>query len=158
MQRHVRDVGLERLTDALADELDQGVELEPCRERLADAVHGGQLGHALARLVDEPCVVERDAEAAGQRRQEPLVVLVEGMRAVDVLERDDARGTPTDDERDEECGHHRLAAQDNWVAVAFGRARDVVLDHQRLPRLHDVLAEADQRIGCSSRRSPRSIT
>ena len=65
MQRHVRDVGLERLTDALADELDQGVELELCRERLADAVHGGELGDALARLVDQPRVLERDAQAAG---------------------------------------------------------------------------------------------
>ena len=101
VERDVGDVGVEGLADALADELDQRVELELGRERLADAVHGRQLGDALARLVDEPRVLERDAEAAGQRRQEPLVVLVERVLAVEVLERDDARRPPADDERDE---------------------------------------------------------
>ena len=80
VQRHIRDVGLERLPHALADELDQRVEIELRRERLPDAVHRRQLGHALPGLVDEPSVVERDAEAAGQRRQQPLVVLGEGVR------------------------------------------------------------------------------
>ncbi len=145
VQGHVRDVGLERRTDALADELDQGVELEPCCERLADAVHGGQLCHALAGLVNEPRVVERDAEAAGERRQEPLIVLGEGVRAVHVLERDDACRAPADDEGDEECGLHRLAAQHIRIAVALGDLRGAVLEHQRLSRLHDVPAEADQR-------------
>ena len=145
-QRDVGDVGLEGLADALADELDQGVELELCRERLADAVHGGQLGHALARLVDEPRVVERDAEAAGQRRQEPLVVLVEGVRAVEVLEGDDARGPPADDERDEQRGLARLAAQHVRVAVPIERLPAVLSSISSGSRVSiDVLAEADQR-------------
>ena len=79
MQRHVGDVGLERLADALADELDQGVELELRRERLADAVHGGQLGHALARLVDSRALSSATLRLPGERRQEPLVVLAEGV-------------------------------------------------------------------------------
>ena len=52
VQRDVGDVGLERLAHLLADELDQRVEVELRRERLADAVHRCELGHALARLLD----------------------------------------------------------------------------------------------------------
>ena len=159
MQRDVRDVGLERLAHALADELDQRVELELCRERLADAVHGRELGHALARLVDEPRVVERDAQAAGQRRQEPLVVLAEGVRAVDVLERDDAGGTPADDERDEQRRLDRLAAEHIRVAVALGQLR------RELRRSSAASASPSRACGsrsagsaAASRRSPRSIT
>ena len=103
MERDVGDVGLERLAHLLADELDQRVEVELRRERLADAVHRGELGHALTRLVDQASVVERDAQAAGQGGEEPLVVLAERMRAVDVLERDHAGRAPADDEWDEEA-------------------------------------------------------
>ena len=51
VERDVGDVGLERLAHLLADELDQRVEVELRRERLADAVDRRELGHALARLV-----------------------------------------------------------------------------------------------------------
>ena len=67
----------ESFAHLLADELDQRVEVELGRERLADAVHRPQLGHALPRFMYEAGVVERDAEATGQRHQEPLVALVE---------------------------------------------------------------------------------
>src|SRR4029077_544364 len=105
----------------LADELDQRVEVELRRERLADTVHGAQLGHALTRLVHEARVVERDAEGAGQRREEPLVALVEGMGAVDVLQRDDAGRTPADDEWDEERRLRGFTPQTLRVAVALGQ-------------------------------------
>ena len=54
----------------------------------------------------------------------------------------------------------RLAAEHARVAVALGqRGVHILVDHQRLPRLQHVLAEADQRhrLDCSNR-SPRSIT
>ena len=64
-------------------------------------------------------VVERDAEAAGQGGQEPLVVLAERVRAVDVLERDDPGRAAADDERDEERRLGRLPAEHEGVAVAL---------------------------------------
>ena len=131
--------------DLLADELDQRVEVELRRERLADAVHRRELGHALTRLVEQASVVERDAQAAGQGGQEPLVVLAERMRAVDVLERDDSGRAAADDERDEERRLDRLPAEHERVAVALRHLGRDLRDHQRLARLHHVLAEADQR-------------
>ena len=53
MQSDIGDVGVERLADAIADEPDQGIEVEMGGKRLADAVHGRQLGNPLARLMDE---------------------------------------------------------------------------------------------------------
>jgi hypothetical protein len=53
VEGNIGDISLERLAHLLADELDQRVEVELRRERLADAVHGRELGHPLARLVDE---------------------------------------------------------------------------------------------------------
>ena len=145
VQRHIGDVGLERLAHPLSDQLDQRVEIELRRERLADAVDRCELGHALPGLVHEPRVVERDAQAARERRQQALVRFGEGVRPVGVLERDDAGRATADDERDEERRADRLAAQDIRVAVPLGHLRRDLVEHQRLPRLHHVLAKADQR-------------
>ena len=103
MQRHIRDVRVERLPHPLADELDQGLELELRRERLPDAVDGRELGDALPRLVDQLGVLERDAQAAGDRREQPLVRLAERVLAVEVLDRQDAGGPPADEQRLEDC-------------------------------------------------------
>ena len=73
MQCDVGDVRVEGLADPLADQIDQLVEVELGRERLADAVHRSELGDALSRLVDQLRVLERDAEAAGDRREQLLV-------------------------------------------------------------------------------------
>ena len=43
------------------------LEVELARERLADLVDGRELGDPLAGLVDQPRVLERDAEARGER-------------------------------------------------------------------------------------------
>ncbi len=61
MEGQVGDVGVERLPHLLADELDQRLEVELRGERLADAVHGRELGDALARLLHEARVLEGDA-------------------------------------------------------------------------------------------------
>ena len=67
------DVGRERLAHLLADQLDQRREVELRGDRLADAVDRVELGDTLAGLVDQPRVLERDAEAGRERRQQPDV-------------------------------------------------------------------------------------
>ena len=69
MESDIGDVGVEGLAHVLADELDERVGVELRRQRVPDAVHGGELGDALARLLNEACVLERDGEAARERRQ-----------------------------------------------------------------------------------------
>ena len=55
----------------LADELDQRVEVELAAKRLADLVDRRQLGEPLAGLVDQAGVLEGDAQARREGRQEP---------------------------------------------------------------------------------------
>ena len=50
-QRHVDDVGVERLAHPLADELDQGLDIQLRRKGLRNAVHSRELGDALPRLL-----------------------------------------------------------------------------------------------------------
>ena len=69
----VDDLGVEDVADLVADDVVDRLRLELARDRRLDAVDQRQLGVPLAGLVDEPRVVERDAEAAGERGQEPLV-------------------------------------------------------------------------------------
>ena len=71
--RDVDDLGVEDLLDLVADDVVDRLQLELAGERRLDAVDQRELGVALPGLVDEPRVLERDAEAAGERRQEPLV-------------------------------------------------------------------------------------
>jgi hypothetical protein len=51
------------------------------------AVHRPELGDPLARLVDQLCVLERDAEAARDRGEQLLVRLAERVLAVEVVDR-----------------------------------------------------------------------
>jgi hypothetical protein len=53
-------------------------------------------------------------------------------------------GPAADHHWDEERGPHRLAGEDERVAVALGHLRRALGDHQRLAGLHRVLAEAAQ--------------
>ena len=86
------------------------LRVELARDRVLDAVDQRQLGIPLPRLVHEPRVLERHAQAAGQRLQQLLVRLAERVLAVDVLERDHARRLAAGDERDEEDRLRPLAA------------------------------------------------
>ena len=144
MQGDVGDVCVEGLANLLADELDQRVEVELGRESLADAVHRRQLADALARLLHEAGVLERDGETAAERRQEPLVVLVERVLAVDVLERDHAGRLAARDEGNEQ---HRLGplAGHHAASVPLGLGVQILRDQQRLARVEHVLREACQR-------------
>ena len=103
---------------------------------------------AAARLVEQPGVLEGDAQARGERRQQPDVGLAEGVLAIEVLERDDARGLAADDERREEGRPGRLAGQ---------RTRSPTPRSVRLPSTGVDVVDA-QRLRRSSstwRRNPR---
>ena len=86
MERHVADVRIERPPHLLADELEQRLQIELARQRLADLVDRRELGEALPGLVDQANVFQGDAEARGQGDQEPDVGLREHVFLVEVLE------------------------------------------------------------------------
>ena len=82
---------------------------------IGDSVEKVQTG---TRLVDEAGILERDTQAADQRGQEPLVILAERVRAVDVLERDNASRAPAYEKWDKQRRLHGLAAEHLWIPVA----------------------------------------
>ena len=86
VERHVADVRIERPPHLLADELEQRLQIELARQRLADLVDRRELGEALPGLVDQANVFQGDAEARGQGDQEPDVGLREHVFLVEVLE------------------------------------------------------------------------
>ena len=61
------------VADLLADELDQRGRSSCAEIAWPDAVDRVELGDALAGLVDQPGVLERHAQAGGERRQQPDV-------------------------------------------------------------------------------------
>ena len=66
----VDDLRVEDLAQLLADDVVDRLLVELAGDRLLDAVDHRELGDPLPRLVDEPCVLERDAEACGKRAEE----------------------------------------------------------------------------------------
>ena len=142
VQGHVDDVGLERLTQLVAEALDQDVEPQLLGDRLADVVHDRQLGRVLTRLLEQPGVLERDAQAARERREQPDVALAEGMLAVEVLERDDAGGPAADDERHEDPGQRRLALEHERLPGLGRSLREVLVHHDGGPGVQRLLPEA----------------
>ena len=85
------DLRVEDLLDPVADGVVDRLRVELARDRVLHAVDQRQLGVPLPRLVHEPRVLERHAEAAGQRRQQADVVLGERVRPVEVLRARSAR-------------------------------------------------------------------
>ena len=159
VQRHIRDVGLEGLSDPLADQLDQCVEIELRRECLADAIDRRELRHALPRLVHEPGVVQRDAHAAGDRREEALVGIGEGVvrsafwsEMTPVARPPTTRGTKSAE---------RIGSplEDGRVAVPLGHLRrptSSIISGSRVSIT--CLRKPISGIGFSCSRSPRSMT
>ena len=82
---------VEDLTESVADEVVHRLHLEVLGEPALHVVDERELGVALAGLLEQPGVLERDAEAAGERREQADVRLAERVLPVDVLERDHAR-------------------------------------------------------------------
>jgi len=79
-------VGVEDLADPVADGVVDRLHVELARDRLLRAVDQRQLRVALTRLVHQTRVLESNAQAARERRQQALVGLGEGVFAVEVLE------------------------------------------------------------------------
>ncbi len=98
-------VGAKDAAYALADELDDRVELELLRQCRTDLVHHCQFGVALLGLrqqalglVEQPSVLERHAHAGCQRRQKPLVPIGERVR-LGPIDVDDAEHLAAGDDR-----------------------------------------------------------
>ena len=81
---------VEYVVGALADELVHGLRFELRGQGGLDVVHDGQLGCAPLCLVEQARVLERHAEAGGERGEQAHIGLGEHVRAVKVLERDAA--------------------------------------------------------------------
>jgi hypothetical protein len=138
-------VDVEDLGDLVADQVVHGLDVKPLGEALLDAVDDRQLGSPLVRLaeqplrlVEQPGVLEGDAHARGERREEALVRLAEGI---------DLRLLHGD------YADHPVAARDRHAKERFGfGAAD--LDGAELGGL-DVGSDADRRRVWMIRRQPR---
>jgi hypothetical protein len=144
VERHVNDVGREDVTELVAQPFDQRVQIELLDERLTDIVHDRELGRALPGLVEQPRVLERDAQGSRERHQEPDVTFAERMFSVEVLERDQADRAITDQERSED-GRLRDLPREHGGLSHLGAPRDeVFVDHDGLARLDRDTTVPDQ--------------
>ena len=153
----VDDLGVEDLLDLGADDVVDPLRLELAGDRGLDAVDQRELGVPLPGLVDETCVLERHAEAPGERDEEPLVGVGERVLAVDVLERDDAGGSPACEQGHEEPRLRHLAGQHRRVADRSASAiqSSLIASGSRVSRT--CLRNPKTGMGSISSRSPRSI-
>ncbi len=131
---------VEYLPDPVAHGVVDRLQLELAGERLLHAVDQRELGVPLPRLVHEPRVLQRHAQAARERGQQADVVVGEGVRAVEVLERDAPAGLVTEDQRREEHRQRGLALphRERYASLALAGG-DVVDDNQSL-RLNELLS------------------
>ena len=92
-------LGVEQRPQALADELDDGLELELAAEGQADLVDEGQLGVALAGLLDRADPAQGGADVLPDERQQvPVGFRVEALPVVR-LDDDDPEGLALGDQR-----------------------------------------------------------
>ena len=117
----IDDLCVEDLLDPVADEVVHRLHLEVLGEPSLHVVDERELGVALSGLLEQPRVLERDAQAPGEGRQEPQVGVVEGVLAVDVLERDHPGRLAPDHQRHEHAGPRGLAL-DRLGLVVLRRA------------------------------------
>ena len=138
------DLRVEDLPDPVADRVVDRLRIELARDRVLHAVDQRQLGVPLPRLVHQPRVLQRHAQAAGERLQQLLVGLAERVLAIDVLQRDQARRLAAGDERDEENRLRALSPAMTMLPYRSASAVHVLVDQQRLARLQHVLREAER--------------
>ncbi len=96
------------LLDPVADQVIHRLGVEVLREASLNVVDERQLGVPLPRLFEQAGVLERNAQAPGERREQSDVGLTECTFAVQVLERDPARRLTADHERDVHRGQGRF--------------------------------------------------
>ena len=114
----------------------------------SSAARSFALGQEALRLVEQPDVLEGDAQARGQGRQEPDVAVAEGVLVVEVLERDDA----ADLAAGERAGRTATtSAGSPWIAPACPASIAAAIASRLMTRgaceFEHLLAEADQRHG-----------
>ena len=96
---------------SLADEVVHRLRVEPFGQALRTLVDDrAQLARCcLGRsLLEQPSVLQRDAQAASERGQQPHVRVAERVLAVEVLQRDHAGRSVADDQRNEDARLRRL--------------------------------------------------
>ena len=105
----VHNLRIEHVTRALPDELVHRLRLELRREPTLHVVDDRQLGGTSIRLreqpfrlVEEPHILERDAQAPPDRRQKPDVSIAERILVLEVLDQEDAGHVAARHDRDEE--------------------------------------------------------
>ena len=142
--------------EALADEVVHRLHLEVLGQATLHVIDERELGVPLSRLLEQPGVLERDAETAGERREQADVSLAERVFSVDVLQRDPAGGFTPDDEGDVHRGHRHLA-RDEAAPECRDRLLEPFVDHEGFPGFEDMCARSCRRgVGSSARRTPRS--
>jgi hypothetical protein len=128
------NLSVEDLLDPVADRVVDRLLVELTCDRFLHVVDQGQLRVPLPRLVHQLRVLQRHAQAAGERLQELLIRLAESVPAVHVLQRDEAGYRAADEERHEQS-RLRLLVRHHRKAQPLPRSRDVLLDQQRLAGL-----------------------
>ena len=150
------DLDVEDLLDLVADEVVHRLHVELGGEALLDGVDDRQLLRPLVRLgqqpaglVEQPGVLEGDAQARGEGRQQPDVGFAEGVRRG---RGSGARSRPmtsvADDERDDEPRFGWLALDRRRSRLSAIEPRSVastVAEHQWLAR------STTDRVGSSKR-------
>ena len=92
-------------------------------------------------LVEQPRVLQRDADVGGDRRQQPLVVGVVDALPLRALHADHALARAADEDRHAQIGQ-RLLADDAGAEVQAAPVRRRVLMMSGLPRLDDPAGQA----------------
>ena len=144
VDRDADHLRVEDLAHPVADEVIDRLRVELPGDRGLDAVDQRQLGVPLPGLLDEARVLERGADAAGERDEQPLVGVAERVLAVDVLQRDDAE----DGRRSRAARRAPTSAPLRRSPPGCRRTRPpprILVDQERLTGLEHVLPEPDQR-------------
>ena len=149
----VEHLGVEQLAQPVADEVAHRLDVDPRRQALLDARDDRELRRALVgaleqplRLVEQAGVLERDAQAGGERREDAHVGVAERALVIQVLEGDDPERLVAHDERHPQAGLRELALhRDAGLAELLAPLGHALVDEQGLARLRDVPPEADER-------------
>ena len=136
----VQHLCIEDFDQPVAEQIVHGLHVEVFGEAALDVVDHGQLGVALAGLLEQARVLERDAQAPGEGGQESHVRVAERVLSIVVLERDQSGGLVANEERDEDRGE-RVFPRDQWITGRGAPSRHILVDDDRLPRLEGGLAE-----------------